>query len=317
MFHVILTKAGEMHFEAVVKAEQLTKHFGDLVAVDHISFDVYRGECFGLLGPNGAGKTSTVRMINCTSPLTAGHLEVLGLDVEGEPRRIKSRLGVCPQEESLDPDLTVLQNLMVYSRYFSMPRKVALRRSEELLRFFSLDGRSRSVISELSGGMKRRLVLARAMINQPELLVLDEPTTGLDPQARQQIWERILQLKQSGTTILLTTHYMDEAARLCDRLVIMDYGKILVEGAPDKLVNEHIGRNVIEAIGDFAALEEYAKSTGLDYEMTPTRLLIYTSSGEAVYEAIRQKCPSQAACLMRMATLEDVFLRLTGRELRD
>jgi lipooligosaccharide transport system ATP-binding protein len=308
---------GNLQSQSVIQAEQLTKQFGDLVAVDHVSFEVRRGECFGLLGPNGAGKTSTVRMIYCALPLTAGHLEVLGLDVARAPRVIKSRLGVCHQEENLDPDLTVLQNLMVYSRYFSIPRRVALERSKDLLRFFQLEERSRSVISELSGGMKRRLMLARAMINQPEFLLLDEPTTGLDPQARQQIWERILQLKQSGTTILLTTHYMEEAARLCDRLVIMDYGKIVVEGPPGKLVDEHIGRNVIEATGDFSLLEDYARSAGMDYEKTATRLLVYTSGGEDVLQAIRNTCSPSASCIFRMATLEDVFLRLTGRELRE
>jgi lipooligosaccharide transport system ATP-binding protein len=230
----------------VVEAVGLQKIFGDFVAVDGISFRVLPGDCFGILGPNGAGKTSTIRMIYGFSPLTGGDLKVFGLPISKEWRVIKSRVGVCQQENTLDPDLTVQQNLEVFARYFNIPKKQAQQGAGELLEFIELDHRKNAKVTELSGGMMRRLVLARALINDPDLLILDEPTTGLDPQARHQVWERLKELRSKGISILLTTHYMDEASRLCDRLVIMDHGRILVEGTPPDLIREYVGHDVIE-----------------------------------------------------------------------
>jgi lipooligosaccharide transport system ATP-binding protein len=230
----------------VIEAKELRKTFGELVAVNGISFRVLPGECFGILGPNGAGKTSTIRMLYGFSPLSEGKLHVFGLDVQRDLRKIKARIGVCQQENSLDPDLTVQQNLEVFARYFDIPKKEAEGKVEKLLTFIALDHRRNAMVNELSGGLMRRLVVARALINDPDLVILDEPTTGLDPQSRHQVWERLEQLKSRGLTILLTTHNMDEASRLCDRLVIMDYGRILVEGKPLDLIRAHLGREVIE-----------------------------------------------------------------------
>src|SRR5579862_3298614 len=229
-----------------VIAHALTKRYGDIEAVRGIDFQVGRQECFGFLGPNGAGKTTTMKMIHCASPVTSGELTVAGLDVMRHPRQVKALLGVVSQNDNLDPDLSVRQNLVVYARYFDVPRSIALARSAELLELFQLSDRADARVSELSGGMKRRLVIARGLLNEPEILLLDEPTTGLDPQARHLVWQKVSYLKQTGTTLLLTTHYMDEAARLCDRLVIMHHGQILAEGSPAELVAKHAGAEILE-----------------------------------------------------------------------
>jgi len=300
----------------IVEARNLRKEFGSIIAVDDISFNVPRGECFGILGPNGAGKTSTVRMIYGFSPMTGGSLKVFGLDVAQSLRAIKSRIGVCQQENSLDPDLTVEQNLMVFARYFDMPKKTAAEKAEKQLKFIALDHRRDAMVTELSGGMMRRLVIARALINDPELLILDEPTTGLDPQSRHQVWERLERLKASGLSILLTTHYMDEAARLCDRLIIVDHGHILVEGKPLDLIKKHVGRNIIEVADPGTALTEYVQSNFQTYEALEHRLIIYDEESEALFHTIStQFC--EEGCVLRPATLEDVFLKLTGRDLRE
>ena len=230
----------------MIVAEKLTKRFGDLVAVNNIDLHIEEAECFGFLGPNGAGKTTTMKMIQCVSPMTSGKLTVAGIDVNKEPRKIKAMLGVAPQNENLDPDFTVEHNLLAYSRYFDIPKEVAKERTEKLLDFFQLQAKKDVAIDKLSGGMKKRLILARALINEPKILILDEPTVGLDPQARHLIWDQLGRLKSRGITILLTTHYMEEAAQLCDRLVIMDNGKILAEGNPTELVEKNLPGNVIE-----------------------------------------------------------------------
>lgn len=300
----------------VVEAQGLRKSFGHTVAVKDVSFEVHRGECFGLLGPNGAGKTSTIRMIYGFSPLSGGSLRVFGLDIKESWRLIRARLGVCQQENSLDPDLSVQENLEVFARYFDIPRSDARRRASELLRFVGLEHRSRSPVSQLSGGMMRRLVLARSLINGPELLILDEPTTGLDPQSRHQVWERLEALKKRGISILLTTHYMEEASRLCDRLLIMDQGRILTQGSPSDLIRRYVGRNVIEVGGPDEGIRRLVNEKGLDHEDLGHRLLIYTHEGEGLFDVISREFCAQG-CLLRMATLEDVFLKLTGRELRE
>lgn len=302
--------------EPVVEALELKKSFGETVAVDGVSFSVLRGECFGLLGPNGAGKTSTIRMIYGFSPLSGGSLKVFGLDIREGWRSMRARIGVCQQENSLDPDLSVQENLEVFARYFDIPGSQARQRARELLRFVGLEHRSRAPVAQLSGGMMRRLVLARSLINAPELLILDEPTTGLDPQSRHQVWERLEALKARGISILLTTHYMEEASRLCDRLVIMDGGRILTQGAPADLIRRYVGRDVIEVSRPDEAVRELVRSRGLDHEDLGHRLVIYTDKGEELFEKLsRSLC--QEGCLLRMASLEDVFLRLTGRELRE
>ncbi|MHB8765935.1 MAG: ABC transporter ATP-binding protein [Deferrisomatales bacterium] len=300
----------------VIEAEGLVKAFGEFRAVDGVSFRVEAGECFGILGPNGAGKTTTVRMIHGYSPLTAGRLRVFGLDVASERRAVAARVGVCQQENNLDPDLTVEENLEVYARYFDVPRAVARRRAGELLAFMALEHRRASPVPELSGGMMRRLVLARALINEPELLILDEPTTGLDPQSRHQLWGRVDDLRRRGMTVLLTTHYMDEAARLCDRLMILDQGRVLVEGAPADLVRRHVGRYVVEVADPAEALRDHVRRRGLVHEDLGHRLLVYGEEGDAVFHRIAEEYCT-GGCQMRMAGLEDVFLKLTGRELRE
>ncbi len=300
----------------VIEAESLRKTFGDFVAVDGISFQVVQGECFGILGPNGAGKTTTVRMIYGFSPVSSGRLNVFGLDVTARLREIKSRIGVCQQENNLDPDLTVLENLKVFAGYFDIPKKEALARADRLLQFIALDQRRDSKVTELSGGMMRRLVLARALINNPELLVLDEPTTGLDPQSRHQVWERLEKLKADGISILLTTHYMDEASRLCDRLLIMDQGRILVEGRPMDLIRKHVGNDVIEVADPTADLRKYVQSLPLDHEDLGHRLIVYGRDGDRLFRTISERY-CEEGCNLRMATLEDVFLKLTGRGLRE
>jgi len=302
--------------EHIVEAEGLRKTFGDLVAVDGISFEVLQGECFGILGPNGAGKTSTIRMIYGFSPMTSDSLKVFGLDISKGLRQIKSRIGVCQQENNLDPDLSVLQNLEVYARYFNIPKNEAHKRAEELLKFMSLDHREKAKVTELSGGMMRRLVLARSLINDPDLLILDEPTTGLDPQSRHQVWERLEGLGSKGLTILLTTHYMEEASRLCDRLVIMDHGRILVMGEPFELIRKHIGRNVIEVNAPSKELQAFIQSQRLEYEDVGHRLIIYSEDSDNLFHKISDTY-CKDGCILRMATLEDVFLKLTCRDLRE
>ncbi|MCJ7517769.1 MAG: ATP-binding cassette domain-containing protein [Methanomassiliicoccales archaeon] len=302
--------------KVVIRAEDLTKKFDSLVAVDNVSFQVNEGECFGFLGPNGAGKTTIMRMICCTSPVTKGTLEVLGMNVNLKPREIKRMIGVAPQENNLDPDFSVFKNLTTYARYFEMPKELASSRADGLLQFMHLKEKSDVLITELSGGMKRRLIIARALINEPRILVLDEPTTGLDPQARHLIWDKIGELKSRGVTVLITTHYMDEAERLCDRLVIMETGKILVEGAPNRLIDEAIGTGVIEIAGENDALEPYLKNRGLSYERFNDRIYVYAKDLESVRQEINRDL-SLNYNVMRKATLEDVFLKLTGRGLRD
>jgi lipooligosaccharide transport system ATP-binding protein len=298
---------------AVVRAEGLTKRFGDLLAVDGIDFQVAAGESFGFLGPNGAGKTSTMRMIACVSPPTAGTLEVLGLDPQKQGRRIRARLGVVPQADTLDLELSVEENLVVYGRYYDLPYRESRRRARELLEFVQLAERADDRVEPLSGGMKRRLVIARGLMNDPELLLLDEPTTGLDPQARHLVWERLYGLKQRGTTLILTTHYMDEAEQLCDRLVIMDRGRIVAEGAPSELIREHASREVLELRPPQTA--ERLDGIGERTERLPDRVLVYAQDGDAALEAVHRKGIEPASALVRRASLEDVFLRLTGHEL--
>jgi len=301
----------------IIIADHLTKNFEDLVAVNDIAFRVREGECFGFLGPNGAGKTTTMRMIQCVSPLTSGKLVVAGLDVEKDERRIKYLLGVSPQETNLDPDLTVRENLIIYSRYFDISREEAERRADELLVFFQLEAKRDTGIDKLSGGMKRRLLLARALINSPKILILDEPTVGLDPQARHLIWEQLKRLKSQGSTIILTTHYMEEAERLCDRLVIMDNGKILAEGSPKELILKSIGENVVEARNDPAAISCLRGNPKvLNFEVLGETILISTSEPQQVIGSLLQTCGVTSASV-RKATLEDVFLKLTGRMLRE
>ena len=302
---------------AVIEAEHLRKTFGSLVAVDDLSFSVAAGECFGILGPNGAGKTSTIRMVYAFSPPSGGTLHVLGLDITRQARAVKSRIGVCQQENNIDPDLTVLQNLEVFARYFNIPTAEATRRSRELLSFMALDHRENSRAVDLSGGMIRRLVMARALLNRPELLILDEPTTGLDPQSRHQVWERLEELRAGGLSILLTTHNMDEASRLCDRLIIVDRGRLLVEGKPVELVRRHVGRHVIEITDPAEGLPVFLRERGVRFENIGHRLIVDLEEGTALYREISERFCDGGGCIMRMATLEDVFLRLTGRELRE
>jgi lipooligosaccharide transport system ATP-binding protein len=300
----------------VIQAHGLTKRYGSLVAVDGIDFVVQRGECFGFLGPNGAGKTSTVRMIHAVSPPSGGSLSVLGRDVVTQGPEIRQRLGVAHQEDNLDPDFSVERNLLIFARYFGIPAAEARGRTDELLRFMDLHERRESQVEELSGGLKRRLMLARALVNGPQVLILDEPTTGLDPQSRHQMWRRVRRLRNEGVTVVLTTHYMEEAARLCDRLVIMDRGKILVEGAPQDLVHEHVGREVVEVSGAGPGLLELIAEQGWNGEEAEDRVLIYAEDGDLVRNAILERFQPHE-CALRMANLEDVFLRLTGHELRN
>ncbi len=302
--------------DAIVEVRHLRKTFEELVAVDDVSFRVHRGECFGILGPNGAGKTSTIRIIYGFSPATSGIMKVFGLDFAGNMRAIKARIGICQQENNLDPDLTVLQNLEVFARYFDIPKAEAKKRALALLGFMALDHRRDARAFDLSGGMMRRMVIARALINQPDLLILDEPTTGLDPQSRHQVWERLEELRSKGLSILLTTHYMDEASRLCDRLIIMDHGRIIVQGTPVGLVKEHAGHEIIEVVDPEDRLRDYVKTQKLRYEDLGHRLIIYITEGDGLFREISDTY-CNASCIMRRATLEDVFLKLTGRELRE
>jgi lipooligosaccharide transport system ATP-binding protein len=302
----------------IVHARNLVKRYGDFTAVNGISFDVHSGECFGLLGPNGAGKTTTTRMIACVSPVTEGELTVDGLDVRREPRRIKSLLGVVPQEDNLDPDLSVRQNLAVYARYFDMPRAVADERIDESLALFQLQDKQHQTIWALSTGLKRRLAIARGLINQPKILLLDEPTTGLDPQARHLVWQKLRYLRGEGVTMLLCTHYMEEAAHLCDRLVIMHQGRILVEGTPDALVEEHTGREVVEmhlrGPEREKVLARLAARPDLTVEEVEDILYVYSRTADGRAD-MAELAPESERVVYRHANLEDVFLRLTGRGL--
>ena len=305
-----------MNNDFVVYAENLTKKFNGFTAVDRINFFVKKGESLGILGPNGAGKTTTVKMVSCFMPPTAGILEVFQMSAYKYPRQIKSRLGICQQEDNLDPDLNVYQNLFVYSRYFDVKKDVAKKRINGLLEFVGLYNKRTSYIREISGGMKRRLMVARSLLNEPEFLILDEPTTGLDPQARNQVWDSLMELKKKGTGFILTTHYMDEAEKLCERLIIMDQAKIIVEGTPDQLIQKYIGKYVIEISGIFDGLEIFLKHKNVNFEKTLSRILVFTDNAELFFLEIKEKfCGS--LCSLRPANLEDVFLKLTGRELRD
>jgi len=305
----------------VVEARALTKRFGTFTAVDRIDLEVARGEAFGFLGPNGAGKTSAMRMIGAVSPVTEGHLRVLGLDPERQGAELRARLGVVPQEDALDQELTVAENLAIYGRYFDLPRPVIRERIDELLEFVQLTERRQALVDPLSGGMKRRVVIARALINDPEVMLLDEPTTGLDPQARHVLWDRLFRLKQRGITLLLTTHYMDEAEQLCDRLVVMDAGRIVAEGAPAALIAAHATREVVELRlapeEDEAAAVQVLERTGHRVEVLPDRVLAYVDDGDAFVREVHARGLEPTAVLTRRATLEDVFLRLTGRALVD
>ena len=306
--------------QALIHARGLVKKFGDFTAVDGIDVDVHPGEAFGFLGPNGAGKSSTMRMVGCVSPPTAGTLRILGMDPRRDGPAIRGRLGVCPQQDSLDPELTVRENLTTYARYFGIPRRVARERAAELLEFVQLAERANSRVEPLSGGMKRRLTIARALVNEPEIVLLDEPTTGLDPQARHLVWERLFRLKQQGVTLVLTTHYMDEAEQLCDRLVVMDGGKIVAEGSPRALIEQHSTREVVELRFAAESQEDYAgKLTGLGerVEVLPDRILLYVSDGDDALAEIHRRALSPASVLVRRSSMEDVFLHLTGRALVD
>ena len=300
----------------VISARGLTKRFNSFTAVDAISFEIEEGICFGFLGPNGAGKTTAMKMIHCVSPVTEGELKVLGMDVNSRQREIKALIGVAPQEDNLDPDFTVFQNLIVYARYFDIEKELAKKRAEEQLEFMQLEEKKDVRITQLSGGMKRRLIIARALMNDPKIIILDEPTTGLDPQARHLIWEKVRELKKQGVTVLLTTHYMDEAEQLCDRLVIMENGKILVEDRPRNLIDSVVGTGVIGIFQPPGELAQFLKQKGLEYERTVDALYIYTDDAEEVVNDVVGRFDIKDY-IVRNATLEDVFLRLTGRGLRE
>ncbi|CAM5647483.1 daunorubicin resistance protein DrrA family ABC transporter ATP-binding protein [Streptomyces avidinii] len=307
------------HDDVLIEAVGVVKRYGDFTAVDGIDFALRRGETFGFLGPNGAGKSSLMRMIGCVSPVTDGTLRVLGGDPERDGSRIRARLGVVPQDDNLDDEVTVRENLLLFGRYFGLSRRTTRERASELLAFAQLTEKADAQVQSLSGGMKRRLTIARSMINSPEILLLDEPTTGLDPQARHVLWERLYQLKQQGVTLILTTHYMDEAEQLCDRLVVMDHGRIVAEGSPGELITRHVTREVLEV--RFAAgrpvppdrLDGLAQRV----ERLPDRTLLYTEDGEATLAKVHAEGLAPTASLVRRATLEDVFLTLTGRTLVD
>jgi lipooligosaccharide transport system ATP-binding protein len=333
----------------LIRARGLVKRFGEFTAVDGIDVDVWKGEAFGFLGPNGAGKSSTMRMVGCVSQPTGGELAILGMDPRRQGPAIRARLGVCPQEDNLDQELTVRENLVTYGRYFGIPRSTARQRADRLLEFVQLDERAASKTEALSGGMKRRLTIARALVNEPDIVLLDEPTTGLDPQARHLVWERLFRLKQRGVTLVLTTHYMDEAEQLCDRLVVMDGGRIVAEGSPRALIEAHATREVVELRFGYAgqpggagrpdfggypggagsqdfggyhggaeSLEPYAEKldgVGERIEVLPDRILLYADDGDAAAAAVDARNLSPSGMLVRRASLEDVFLHLTGRTL--
>jgi len=304
--------------EALVRARKLTKRFGGFTAVDGIDFDVRSAEAFGFLGPNGAGKTSTMRMIACASPVTDGELSVIGMNPATQAREIKARLGVVPQTDNLDTELTLRENLEMYARYFDIPGSVARSRADELLEFVQLDERANDQVEPLSGGMKRRLTIARALINEPELVIFDEPTTGLDPQARHLLWDRLYRLKQRGATLIITTHYMDEAEQLCDRLVVMDKARIVAEGSPLELIERYSTREVLELrFGDAerASLDGRLDGLAERIEVLPDRTLLYTDDGEKALDEVHRRNIAVQSALVRRSSLEDVFLSLTGRSL--
>ena len=304
--------------QPLIQARGLVKRFGELAAVDAIDFDLQRGEAFGFLGPNGAGKTSTMRMIGCVSPVTDGTLRVFGLDPGRDGVEIRGRLGVVPQQDTLDMELTVRENIVIYGRYFGLPRKELGARADELLEFVELTERANDKVEPLSGGMKRRLTIARSLVNDPEVMLLDEPTTGLDPQARHVVWDRLYRLKRQGVTLVLTTHYMDEAEQLCDRLVVMDKGKIVAEGSPRELIERYSTREVVELRFDESRPDDFGYWTdGLvnRVESLPDRVLLYTDDGDAASHGIHERGLVPESVLVRRSTLEDVFLHLTGRTL--
>ncbi|MCW4047964.1 MAG: ATP-binding cassette domain-containing protein [Candidatus Bathyarchaeota archaeon] len=306
-----------MASQVLIKARNLTKRYNHFTAVDHINFEVHKGECVGFLGPNGAGKTTTVRMIYCFSPVTEGELTVAGMNVSTHSREIKKMVGVAPQEDNLDPDFTVIKNLQVYARYFDIPKAEATKRAMELLKFFQLEEKQASAIDELSTGMKRRLIIARALINQPQILLVDEPTTGLDPQGRHIVWDEIRSLLKQGVTVILTTHYMDEAAALCDRVLIIDNGKIIESGEPQELVKKHAGEDVLEVSYDetvLKALKEELPEAHI--EIFGDQIRVFINQPHGVFERIVKKFPG-VNMTIRNANLEDVFLKLTGRKLRE
>jgi lipooligosaccharide transport system ATP-binding protein len=307
--------------DILISAHGLTKRFGNFTAVDGIDFELRRGEAFGFLGPNGAGKSSTMRMIGCVSPPSGGELSILGLDPVVDGPAIRARLGVCPQEDTLDVELTVRENLLIYGRYFGLPRSVIAERTTKLLDFVQLTERASDQVEPLSGGMKRRLTIARSLINEPEVLILDEPTTGLDPQARHVVWDRLFRLKQQGVTLILTTHYMDEAEQLCDRLVVMDGGKIAAEGSPRELIETYSTPEVLELrfhVSDHdQAAEKVADAPAERMEVLADRILLYVANGDAALASVRALGLEPLTSLVRRSTLEDVFLRLTGRRLED
>ncbi|WP_410633512.1 ABC transporter ATP-binding protein [Amycolatopsis sp. cmx-4-83] len=305
---------------ALVQAKALVKRFGGFEAVRGIDVEVRRGEAFGFLGPNGAGKSSTMRMIACVSPRTDGDLRVLGADPEVAGPRIRARLGVVPQQDNLDVELTVRENLLIYGRYFGLSRAAARRKADELLEFAQLTDRADDKVDPLSGGMKRRLTIARSLVNDPELLLLDEPTTGLDPQARHLLWDRLFRLKAQGTTLIVTTHYMDEAEQLCDRLVVMDHGRIAAEGSPADLIKRYSTREVVElrfASGEQTSAAQQVDGLAERVEILPDRVLLYSDDGEAALEHAHARGVRPLSSLVRRSSLEDVFLRLTGRTLVD
>ncbi len=310
----------EQNGTPLIQARGLVKRFGELVAVDEIDFDLHRGEAFGFLGPNGAGKTSTMRMIGCVSPVTAGTLSVFGLDPARDGVAIRGRLGVVPQMDTLDMELTVRENIVIYGRYFGLPRRQLGPRADELLDFVQLTERANDKVEPLSGGMKRRLTIARSLVNDPEVMLLDEPTTGLDPQARHVVWDRLYRLKQSGVTLVLTTHYMDEAEQLCDRLVVMDKGKIVAEGSPRELIERYSTREVVELRFESAQPDDLSHWTDghvTRVESLPDRVLLYTDDGDAAAHTLHERGLVPDSVLVRRSSLEDVFLHLTGRSLID
>jgi lipooligosaccharide transport system ATP-binding protein len=305
---------------SLIRARGLCKRFDSFVAVAGIDVDVSAGEVFGFLGPNGAGKSSTMRMIGCVSPISGGSLRILGMDPAVDGSRIRARLGVCPQDDWLDEELTVRENLVIYGRYFGMSRRKCAEKAAELLDFAQLTEKASAKVADLSGGMKRRLTIVRALVNDPDIMLLDEPTTGLDPQARHLVWDRLFRLKQRGVTLVLTTHYMDEAEQLCDRLVVMDKGEIVAEGSPADLIRAHATREVVElrfGIGEQERTAEKVADLASRVEVLPDRVLLYTYDGDAAANAVSQRGLAPEGILVRRSTLEDVFLRLTGRTLVD
>ncbi|MFI2565021.1 ABC transporter ATP-binding protein [Paenarthrobacter sp. NPDC089989] len=309
-----------MNPPTVIRAHNLTKTYGELTAVDNISFEVPAGESFGLLGPNGAGKSTTMKMIGGVSQRTSGSLDIMGLDPESHGPEVRAHLGVVPQQDNLDEELKVRENLIVYGRYFGLPLSYLRPKADELLEFAQLTDKANSKVDALSGGMKRRLTIARSLINEPRILLLDEPTTGLDPQARHILWDRLFRLKESGVTLILTTHYMDEAEQLCDRLIVVDKGRIMAEGSPASLIREHSSREVLELrFGSErnATIGVELEGIGERLETLPDRVLIYADDGEAALEQVSARGLRPLTSLVRRSSLEDVFLRLTGRSLVD